>query len=71
MCDRGIISWLEKKPKPHDPYISASWQLVVTMVTELATMAIITSADYTDDDKDEDKNRKNGDSHHIVLIRFP
>lgn len=41
------------------------------MVTGLATVVIMTSADYADDDRDEDKNRKNGDSNHIVLIIFP
>ena len=41
------------------------------MVTELATVVIISSADYTADDNDVDKNRKNGDSNYIMLIIYP
>ena len=56
MCDRDILRWLKKKT-PHDVWHSASWQLVVTMVTVLAPLITMTSADYADD-QDEDENEK-------------
>lgn len=38
------------------------------MVTELAPVILMTSADYPDDDKDEDKNGKDGDGNDAVMI---
>lgn len=53
------------------PCISTSCQLIVTMVTELATVIIMTKADYADDDKDEDKNGGDGDTNDIVMLISP
>lgn len=41
------------------------------MVTELAPVIMMTSADYADDDKDEDKIGKHGDRNDIVMVMPP
>ena len=50
------------------PSSSTSCQLVVTMVTELATVLIMTKTDYADYDKDENKNGGDGDTNDIVKL---
>lgn len=46
------------------PCISASWQLVVTMVTQLAMVIMMISADYAD----EGEREKDGDGNDIEIM---